>query len=89
MVVDDPQDRVGDRKRIGVRAPATERERGAVEDTVSDESASFVVEASSPLIACTRAANRLLGPDVETRPVYACAVCGEDLWDGGAPDSSG
>jgi hypothetical protein len=60
-----------------------------VEDTASDESASFVVEASSPLIACTRAANRLLGPTTETRPVYACAVCGADLWDGGAPDSSG
>ena len=60
-----------------------------VEDTASDEQTQFAVEASSALIACTRAATRLLGPDVETRAVYGCAVCGEELWERDGLDSSG
>jgi hypothetical protein len=60
-----------------------------VEDTASEESTAFEVEASSAFIACTRAASRLFGPEAETRPVYGCAVCGEELWEGGRLDSSG
>ena len=60
-----------------------------VEDAASGESQQFLVEASSALIACTRAATRLLGPDAETRPVYGCAVCGAELWDAEGRDSSG
>jgi len=61
----------------------------SVLDTASDEQASFAVEASTALIACTRAARRLLGPEVETRPVFGCAVCGEELWEAEGLDSSG
>jgi hypothetical protein len=60
-----------------------------VEDTASDEATSFAVEASSILIACTRTAMRLFGPDAETRAVYGCAGCGEELWDEERVDSSG
>lgn len=60
-----------------------------VEDTASGEASTFAVQASSALIACTRAATRLLGPEAETRPVYGCAACGEELWEAEGLDSSG
>lgn len=60
-----------------------------VEDVASGEAASFHVVASSKLIACTRAASRLFGPEAEARLVYACAACGEELWEGERRDSSG
>jgi len=60
-----------------------------VEDTASEEFETFAVEASTPLIACTRTASRLFGPDAETRPVYGCAVCGAPLWEDEGLDSSG
>jgi hypothetical protein len=58
-------------------------------DATGEESARFHVEASTALIACTRAATRLFGPEAEQRRVFACAACGQDLWDGGRTDSSG
>jgi hypothetical protein len=60
-----------------------------VEDEASEETAHFAVEASSVLIACTRAAMRLFGPEAETRAVYGCALCGEVLWEEEGLDSSG
>jgi hypothetical protein len=60
-----------------------------VEDPESGEATAFRVEASSTLIACTRAANRLFGPEAEVRRVYACAACGEPLWEEEILDSSG